>query len=331
MFGSARLALAVLATFAASAASAQDTPTLTVYTYDSFTAEWGPGPQLKAGFEAQCGCVLDFVATELPLRRVQLEGETTPADIVLGLDTATAGQARATGLFADHTTDLSALALPFAWTDKQFVPFDYGYFSYVYDADLVPNPPKSFEELIALPHDLMILILYPRSDTPGLGHLLWIKAAYGDRAAEIWAGLAPHILTVTRGWSEAYSLFLEGEADMAMSYTTSPAYHAVSEGDDSFRAALFEEGHFAQVEVAGILASSQKKQLAEEFLTYLVSPEAQAILPVTNWMYPVIELGDALPAAFTAQPQPAKVLSLDEATITANQAAWIEEALAAIR
>ncbi len=32
-----------------------DKPTLTVYTYDSFAAEWGPGPQIKKNFEAQCG------------------------------------------------------------------------------------------------------------------------------------------------------------------------------------------------------------------------------------------------------------------------------------
>ena len=29
---------------------------LTVYTYESFTAEWGPGPVVKKNFEAECGC-----------------------------------------------------------------------------------------------------------------------------------------------------------------------------------------------------------------------------------------------------------------------------------
>ena len=46
-------------------------------------------------------------------------------------------------------------------------------------------------------------------------------------------------------------------------------------------------------------------------------------------MYPVTGVGDDLPAAFP--PAPAKVLSLDEAAITANKSAWIDEALAAIR
>ena len=35
---------------------------LTVYTYESFTAEWGPGPQVEKAFEAGCGCDLEFVS-----------------------------------------------------------------------------------------------------------------------------------------------------------------------------------------------------------------------------------------------------------------------------
>ena len=52
-------------------------PTLTIYTYDSFAADYGPGPGLKAGFEKTCGCTVNFVATDSSigaLRRVQLEG-----------------------------------------------------------------------------------------------------------------------------------------------------------------------------------------------------------------------------------------------------------------
>ena len=39
-------------------------PVLTVYTYDSFSADWGPGPAVKKAFEAECGCELKFVALE---------------------------------------------------------------------------------------------------------------------------------------------------------------------------------------------------------------------------------------------------------------------------
>ena len=151
------LALAVLTGLIATSAFAQDAPKLTIYTYDGFAAEWGPGPGLKAGFEAICGgCTVEFVAADSSigtLRRVQLEGDTTPADLIVGLDTAIAGEARDTGLFAEHNLELDTLTLPYGWSDKNFVPFDYAHFAFVYDTDKVANPPKSFEELIAMPDD----------------------------------------------------------------------------------------------------------------------------------------------------------------------------------
>lgn len=325
------IALAALLAFGHPAA-AQDKPNLTVYTYDSFVAEWGPGPALKTGFETTCGCTLTYVAAEdgiAAFRRVQLEGATTKADVIVGLDNFIAGDARASGLFAPHGLDLSGLTLPEAWSDPDFAPFDYGYFAFVYNKETVLTPPASFEELIALPPEFKIVVMDPRSSTPGLGLVVWIKQAYGDRAAEIWSGLKPHILTMSRGWSEGYGLFLNGEADMALSYTTSPAYHALSENDARYAAATFSEGHVAQIEVSGILKSSPNQDLARQFLAYIASPEGQKTLPQTNWMFPVIDLGADLPEAFGAPP--AKTLPVDEATVTANRNAWIEEALAAIR
>ncbi|SFV27291.1 thiamine transport system substrate-binding protein [Devosia crocina] len=327
-------ALAVLVGLSAVPALAQDTPTLTIYTYDGFAAEWGPGPQLSAAFEPICNCTLNWVAADSSigtLRRVQLEGDTTDADLIVGLDTAIAGEARATGLFADHGLSLEGLTLPEAWTDSQFVPFDYSHFAFMYDTDKTATPPRSFEELIALPDDVKIVVQDPRSATPGFGLVLWIKAAYGDRAGEIWEGLKPHILTVTRDWSESYALFLDGEADMVLSYTTSPAYHIIDEGDDTIKAALFEEGHYPQIEVAGILKSSDQQELAQQFLAWFASPEGQKIIPTTNWMFPVVDLGAELDPAFAGLPQPQKTLTLSDEEIQANSSAWIDEMLAAVQ
>ena len=38
-----------------------ETPVLTVYTYDSFTSDWGPGPVIEKAFEEVCGCDLNLV------------------------------------------------------------------------------------------------------------------------------------------------------------------------------------------------------------------------------------------------------------------------------
>lgn len=335
MVKSTRLALAVLVGLFASPAFAQDAPKLTIYTYDGFAAEWGPAPALKSGFEAICGgCTVDWVAADSSigtLRRVQLEGPTTQADIIVGLDTAIAGEARATGLFSDHGLTLDNLVLPGGWSDQQFVPFDYSHFAFMHDTDTMPVPPKSFEELIALPDTVKIAIQDPRSSTPGFGLVLWVKAAYGDRASEIWTGLKPHILAITRDWSDSYNLFLSGEADMALSYTTSPAYHIIEDGDDTIKAALFEEGHYPQIEVAGVLKSSDQQELAKQFLAYLLTPEAQKIIAEANWMFPVIDLGADLNPAFANLPEPEKTLTFTDEEIAANGQAWIDEMLKAVQ
>ena len=140
---------------------------------------------------------------------------------MLGLDTNLTAAAKATGLFAPHGLEEPALDLPVAWDDDKFLPYDWGYFAFVYDKTKLPEPPKSFGELIA--SEASIVILDPRSSTPGLGLVMWVKDAYGERAPEIWEGLAPHVVTVAPGWSEGYGLFLNGEVDMALAYTTSPA------------------------------------------------------------------------------------------------------------
>src|SRR5690606_21349472 len=113
-------------------------------------------------------------------------------------------------------------------------------------------------------------------------------------------------VTVTKGWSEAYTLFLEGEADYVLSYTTSPAYHLLVEEESRYQAALFSEGHPMQIEVAAISRYSQQADLARDFLQFLLSEEAQQIIPVTNWMLPVRESME-LPEAFDQLIQPQTV------------------------
>jgi thiamine transport system substrate-binding protein len=126
-----RVLIAALAFLtAASAAQAADPPVLTIYTYNSFTSEWGPGPAVQKAFEADCACKLEYVAVEdgaALLSRLLLEGKNTKADIVLGLDTNLTAEAAATGLFAEHGMDLSDLKLPMACRSGVRA-HDYGYY-----------------------------------------------------------------------------------------------------------------------------------------------------------------------------------------------------------
>ncbi|MFT4716465.1 MAG: thiamine transport system substrate-binding protein [Paracoccaceae bacterium] len=305
------LLAAALVIALASVTQAQDKPILHVYTYDSFVSDWGPGPAVEKAFEDICTCDLQFTGTgdgAALLARIQLEGARSKADVVLGLDTNLTARAVQTGLFAPHNRSMNENNLPIKWTDTHFLPYDWGYFAFVYDTTKLKTVPHNFELLAQAPDDFKIVIQDPRSSTPGLGLLMWVKAAYGDRAPEIWAGLAPHILTVTKGWSEAYGMFLDGEADMVLSYTTSPTYHLIAEDDDTKEAAIFDEGHYLQVEVAGRLAASDQAQLGDMFLDFMLSEAFQAIIPTTNWMYPAVLPNAGLPDGFEPPISPSKAL-----------------------
>jgi len=316
------LALATLATFSASA----EQNSLTVYTYDSFAADWGPGPVVEKAFEAHCGCDINFVALDdgvSILNRLRLEGDNSKADIILGLDNNLMAEAKKTGLLAPHSVDTSKVTLPNGWADKTFVPYDFGYFAFVYNKEKLANPPKSLKELVESRDDLKVIYQDPRTSTPGQGLMLWMKSVYGDDVTQAWQSLAKKTVTVTKGWSEAYSMFLEGESDLVLSYTTSPAYHLIAENDNKYAAADFAEGHYTQVEVAAKVKASKNQKLADEFMNFILSEEFQSAMPTGNWMYPVTDV--ALPQGFETLTLPSKALTFSADQVAENRKSWVRE------
>lgn len=299
-------------------------PTLTVYTYDSFAADWGPGPAVKKAFETDCDCELKFVALEdgvSLLNRLRMEGKNSAADVVLGLDNNLLQAARQTGLFAPSGVDTGTLTVPGGWQDKTFVPYDYGYFAFIYNKDKLKNPPKSLQELVSSDQNWKIIYEDPRTSTPGLGLLLWMQKIYGDRVPAAWQQLAKKTVTVTKGWSEAYGLFLKGEGDLVLSYTTSPAFHLIEEKKDRYAAANFSEGHYLQVEVAGMLKAAKQPALAERFMHFMVTPAFQNSIPTGNWMYPVIKT--QLPAGFEQMTVPQIALQYSAEEVAQQRGNWV--------
>ena len=185
------------------------------------------------------------------------------------------------------------------------------------------NPPQSLKELVESDQNWRVIYQDPRTSTPGLGLLLWMQKVYGDDAPQAWQKLAKKTVTVTKGWSEAYGLFLKGESDLVLSYTTSPAYHILEEKKDNYAAANFSEGHYLQVEVAARTAASKQPELAQKFLQFMVSPAFQNAIPTGNWMYPVANV--TLPAGFEQLTKPATTLEFTPAEVAAQRQAWISE------
>ncbi|EKA7373856.1 thiamine ABC transporter substrate binding subunit [Vibrio parahaemolyticus] len=316
--------IALAAITSTSAFAAENT--LTIYTYDSFAADWGPGPKIEQAFEAKCGCDVNFVALDdgvSILNRLRLEGGNSKADIVLGLDNNLMAEAKKTGLLTEHNVDTANTVLPNGWSDTTFVPYDYGYFAFVYNKEKLANPPKSMKELVEARDDLKVIYQDPRTSTPGQGLMLWMKSIYGDDVTQAWQKLASKTVTVTKGWSEAYSMFLNGESDLVLSYTTSPAYHLIAENDSKFATANFAEGHYMQVEVAAKVKGSKNSELADQFMNFILSYEFQSAMPTGNWMYPVTDV--ELPKGFETLSVPSKSLSFSADEVANMRKSWIRE------
>ncbi|HHF3113704.1 TPA: thiamine ABC transporter substrate binding subunit [Vibrio diabolicus] len=316
--------IALAAITSTSAFAAENT--LTIYTYDSFAADWGPGPKIEQAFEAICSCDVNFVALDdgvSILNRLRLEGGNSKADIVLGLDNNLMAEAKKTGLLTEHNVDTANTVLPNGWSDTTFVPYDYGYFAFVYNTEKLANPPKSMKELVETRDDLKVIYQDPRTSTPGQGLMLWMKSIYGDDVTQAWQKLASKTVTVTKGWSEAYSMFLNGESDLVLSYTTSPAYHLIAENDSKFATANFAEGHYMQVEVAAKVKGAKNSELADQFMNFILSDKFQSAMPTGNWMYPVTDV--ELPKGFETLSVPNKSLSFSADEVAKMRKSWIRE------
>ncbi|MGR3502432.1 thiamine ABC transporter substrate-binding protein [Pseudaestuariivita sp.] len=305
---------------------AAETPVLTVYAPDYFASDWGPGPGIEAAFEEVCACDLQFKPGEL-LPRLMLEGSRTEADIAIGFNSDVSKRARESGLFAEHGVDTSGLTLPAGanWSDDTFLPFNYGHTAFIYDTTRTDAVPSTFEELAA--SDASIVIQDPRSSISGLALVLWVKAVYGEEAEAFWERLSPRVLTVTKGWSESYGLFTDGEADMVLSYTTSPAYHIVAEEDETKKAAIFDEGHYFMVETVAKLAGTDQPELADMFMQFVLSETFQEMIPTSNWSFPAALPRDQWPEVFQTLPAPTedKVIFYSEDEAAALRETAIEE------
>ena len=284
---------------------------LIIWTYDSFNSEWGPGPEVSKVFEEKTGIKITWVshgdAGEI-LARLLLEGKNAGADIILGLDQNLAGRILDSGLLEAYRPKDAEKIFPELIPDASFrlIPMDYSYFAIVYDSEKIPNPPRSLEDLTDPKFRRSLILLDPRTSSPGLGFFGWVKEVYGSNWQDFWRRLEPSILTIADGWSSGYGLFTNGEAPMVLSYTTSPGYHLEYEETERYKAAIFTDGHPLQIEAAGLLEASKNKDNGKRFLDFMLSPDFQSIIPLTNWMYPVIDI--PLPDSFRVNPKSDKPL-----------------------
>jgi thiamine transport system substrate-binding protein len=327
------LLAALLIAFTAFGASAQRAAqdadkNLVVYTYDSFVSEWGAGPKIAPLFEKATGIKVKFLSKgdggQL-LSTLLLGKEESDADIVLGLDNFLAPKALATRLFRAYEPAGYKAIPPELKLDpsKRLIPYDWGNYAIVWDSAKLKNPPSCLEDLAKPEYAKKLILLDPRTSTPGLGFLAWTKAVYGKAWRDYWRRLRPSVLTLAPGWDQGYGLFTSGEAPLVLSYAADGAYHLEYEKTERYKALAFTDGFVTQIETAGILAAAKHPGNAEKFMDFLVSAECQRELPLTQWMYPVLP-SLPLPASYRAAVRSLKTLSIDPTGLTEEAVEAVE-------
>ncbi|MDR2489905.1 MAG: thiamine ABC transporter substrate-binding protein, partial [Spirochaetaceae bacterium] len=117
-----------------------------VYAYDSFVAEWGPGPALASLFNEKTGLTLTFVDTGDAVQtfsRAVLEKAAPQADAIVGVDNNLLARAKEAGIARPYKP-ANAGAIPAdllldpSW---EFTPFDWSYFALIYNTEFGITPP----------------------------------------------------------------------------------------------------------------------------------------------------------------------------------------------
>ncbi|MBP6952176.1 MAG: thiamine ABC transporter substrate-binding protein [Alphaproteobacteria bacterium] len=279
--------------------------TLTVYTHTAFmSASYGPGLPLKEAFEKTCNCEIKYVTLDtipLAINRLNIEGEKTRADLVLGLEN---------------------IGLDVSRIDK-LVPYASHCLAFVYDSQKIPNPPQTLDDLVNSSYP--IILQDPRTSITGFGFLVWMKKAYGDQAIEKWRTLASHVLTFTKGWTEAFALFKRGAAPIVFSYTADALYNELAKGNSHIKAIHFPEGHLCSPIFAGKIRTTSHSKLADQFMDFLLSQEAQSLIATHGWIYPV---DNNIPEAWLKAKNylpPPPWISYSPEEIMDSKKIWIQE------
>lgn len=313
----------------------EEPTTLTVYAYDSLTAEYGLLPNILKDFEGQNNTqveVVSFSDTGSMLNQLILEKDAPKADIVMGLDNVDYVKASENNVLAPYTPERASDIPEDLWFDKEFTmtPFDYGYIGFVYDSEQITfSDPISLADLAGPAYADKIIIEQAGASSPGTQLLLWTNAALGEEQADaFWLNMSKNVFQVAPDWSTAYyTLFLGGEAPIVLSYLTSPAYHIDQEGTYQYKTIPIKEGYIRQVEGVSVVTGSDQPEVAGNFIDYILEDSVQNSIPTTQWMMPIFGDPSTWPQAYTeiTIPSAAESLQVPAEDIKTNLPTWIQE------
>ena len=326
---------------AACAPAADDAPvTLTVMTHDSFAIS----EEVVQAFEAEHDVTVVFLASGdsgAMLNKAVLTKNAPLADLLFGVDNTFLSRALESEIFEAY--DAPALVeIPTEFkldAENRAIPVDFGDVCINYDkayfAEKGLGLPTSLEDLLKDEYRELLVVENPATSSPGLAFLMATIAHFGeDGYLNYWLGLRDNGVVVADGWETAYYTNFSassgrGPQPMVVSYGSSPAAEVIfaetALDDAPTGSILGPETCYRQIEFVGILAGTEQRALAEDFIDFMLSPAFQEDVPMQMFVYPVLPSAQ-LPAEFVSYAeQPSQPASLAPALISEMREQWIQD------
>lgn len=307
--------------------------TVVLVTHDSFSLP----DDLINQFESDTGLTLDVRAqgdAGSMVNQLVLTKDAPIGDVVFGIDNTFASRAIDAGVLAPYQATLPAGADQYVVGDSgDLTPVDVG--DVCVNADVawftdhdVPLP-QTLEDLTKPEYQDLLVVENPATSSPGLAFLLATVGAFGaDGWQGYWQALKDNGVSVAASWSDAYYVDFsgpssDGDKPLVVSYASSPPYE-VPDGAQSAPTTALLDTCFRQVEYAGVLAGAANPDGAKKVVDWLLSPEVQAAIPESMYVYPV-DSSVQLPESWVKYaPMAQQTFTVDPADIAANRDAWIK-------
>lgn len=321
-------------------------PTLSIMTHDSFEIN----ADMVASYELDNNVKLVFLKsgdTGAALNKAILSKNAPLADVFYGVDNTFLSRALEAEIFEPYSSPaLESIPAEMRLDPgDNLLPVDYGDVCINYDKEYFSennlSVPQTLEDLIKPEYKGLLVMENPATSSPGLAFLLATISHFGDQNyLGYWQDLRENGLVVVGDWSTAYYTNFSassghGPQPMVVSYASSPAAEVIfaeTKLTESPTGSMTGPGTcFRQIEFVGILKGTQQRQLAENFVDFLLSVQYQQDMPLQMFVYPVNPQAE-LPPEFVkyaqVSEQPASLTPSDIASHREKWiAAWVEVVL----
>jgi thiamine transport system substrate-binding protein len=316
-------------------ATTTDPPRVVLLTYDAYALP----EAAAAAFTAATGATIEVRAlgdAGSVLTAALLAAGSPDGDVLFGVDTSLATRVTAEPLL-ERFTPPAAAELPAEFRlpgelGELLTPIDVGDVCINADAAWFAERglpvPTGFEDLVDERYRDLLVVPSPVTSSPGLVFLAGTVERSGADWPTYWESLRANGVRVRPSWDDAYFTDFTvsgGDRPLVVSYASSPPAEVVlGEGVVEPRSTVLVDTCVRQVEYAGVLRGAADPELARELVTFMLSPEWQRALPLSNFVLPVVP-GTPLPDEFERfAARPERVVAPSAERIGADREAWIE-------